>query len=43
MTRDPDERSPIGLGQDTPESAAARAQLEAYARAYFPRGACPET
>ncbi len=41
MTRDPDERRPIGPGQDTPESAAARAQLEAYARAYFPKGRLP--
>ena len=41
MARDPDEIRPIGVGQDTAESTAARAQLEAYARAYFPKGRLP--
>jgi arylsulfatase A len=35
LARDPDERAAIRAAQDTPESAAARARLESYARAYF--------
>jgi arylsulfatase A len=41
VERDPDEAAAIAPGQDTPESAAARARLEDYARAYFPGGALP--
>jgi arylsulfatase A len=41
VERDPDEVAAIGRGEDTPESAAARARLEGYARAYFPGGALP--
>ncbi len=41
VERDPDEVAAILPGQDTTESAAARARLEGYARAYFPGGALP--
>jgi len=36
LERDPDERAPIEELHDTPESAAARARLDAYVRGYFP-------
>lgn len=35
VERDPDEVAAIEAGRDTPESAAARARLEAYVRSYF--------
>jgi arylsulfatase A len=35
VERDPDELAAIAPGHDTPESAAARARLEGYVRAYF--------
>ena len=41
MVQDPDEMQPIGVGQDTADSAGARARLEAYVRAYFPKGRLP--
>jgi arylsulfatase A len=41
LARDPDEAAPIVPERDTPESAAARARLLAYARAYFPGGRLP--
>jgi len=41
LARDPDEAAAIGPGRDTPESAAARARLEAYVRAYFPEQRLP--
>jgi arylsulfatase A len=41
LTRDPDETAAIAPGADTPESAAARARLESYVRAYFPEARLP--
>jgi len=41
LTRDPDETAAISPGADTPESAAARARLESYVRAYFPEARLP--
>ncbi len=41
LARDPDETAAIGPGADTPESAAARARLESYVRAYFPEQRLP--
>jgi arylsulfatase A len=35
VERDPDELAAIEAGRDTPDSAAARARLEGYVRAYF--------
>jgi len=41
LERDPDERSPIHAAADTADSAAARARLERYVRAYFPEQRLP--
>jgi arylsulfatase A len=41
LARDPDETAPIAPDRDTAESAAARARLLAYVRAYFPGGELP--
>ena len=41
LARDPDESAAIEPARDTTESAAARARLEAYVRAYFPEQRLP--